>query len=74
MYEVPDPGGNVRIAVYNIAEHLVRTLVDEYKKPGYYSSVWDGRDNRGQSVASSMYFVQMIAGSFKGTKKAVFLR
>ncbi|UCF04547.1 MAG: SBBP repeat-containing protein [bacterium] len=73
-YEVARPGGDVRIAVYDVTGKLVRVLVNEYMEPGSYSVFWDGCDNHGRQVASSMYFIQMNAGQFKETKKAVLLR
>ncbi|MFQ6094435.1 MAG: cohesin domain-containing protein, partial [bacterium] len=48
----PRPSTLVSLRIYNILGQEVRTLVDEPKEPGYYSVVWDGRDERGDEVAS----------------------
>jgi flagellar hook assembly protein FlgD len=35
---------------------------------------WDGRDQRGNQVASGVYLSRMQAGSFSQTKKLVLLK
>ena len=49
----------VSLKVYNIAGQLVRTLVDEEKRPGRYSVVWDGKDSGGNPVASGVYIYRL---------------
>ena len=66
---------HVRLAVYNVAGRLVRTLVDGEVDPGYHSAVWDGRDNNnGVSVGSGVYFCRMAAEGFEGSTKMVLLK
>jgi len=48
-------GGQVSLAIYNTRGQLVRTLVEGREKPGYKSFRWDGRDSRGEYVASGVY-------------------
>ncbi len=64
----------VSIAVYNIRGELIRTLVSERKLAGWYSVEWDGRDQRGNPVASGVYVTRMRAGSFADSKKLVLLK
>ncbi|MCK5595828.1 MAG: T9SS type A sorting domain-containing protein, partial [Candidatus Eisenbacteria sp.] len=64
----------VRLAVYNVAGRLVRTLVDGEVDPGYHSVVWDGRDNSGVEVGSGVYFCRMEAEGFDDTTKMVLLK
>lgn len=65
---------NMSLKIYDISGRLVRTLVDETKSPGYYACEWDGRDERGVSVASGMYIYRFIAGPFSGKRKVVVLK
>ncbi len=65
---------HVRLAVYNVAGRLVRTLVDGEVDPGYHSVVWDGRDNNGVEVGSGVYFCRMEAEGFDDSTKMVLLK
>jgi hypothetical protein len=64
----------VRLRVYNGAGHVVRTLVDETVTAGEHTASWDGRDERGVSVASGVYFCRMQAGSVSLERKLVLIR
>jgi parallel beta-helix repeat protein len=73
-YDVPDPGGHVRIDVFDVAGRLVTKLVDEDAPPGSHRVVWYGRDWAGRSAASGVYFVRMTAGGVVETNKIVLLK
>ncbi len=67
--------GSVTLRVYDVAGRLVRTLVDDDHSPAGRAEVaWDGRDDRGASVASGVYFYRLEAGSFVSTRKMVLLK
>ena len=63
----------VSIRVYDVAGRLVRTLVNETRPAGPYTAVWDGKNDDGRRVASSVYFYRMTAGLFVSERKAVLL-
>jgi hypothetical protein len=73
-YDVPAPGGRVRIDVFDVGGRLVTTLVDRAEPPGSHGATWQGRDRAGQAAASGIYFVQMTAGGVVETKKIVLLK
>src|SRR5690349_15606188 len=73
-YDVPRGGADVNIAIYDIAGRRVRELVNEHRTPGNWSVQWNGEDDRGQRVASGVYFYRMRAGSFVETRKMVLLK
>lgn len=73
-YDVPSPGGNVRIEVFNVLGQRVATLVNGHKGAGRYYTEWHGHDDRGLDVASGVYFVRMTAQRFKNTRKIVLLK
>jgi len=73
-YDVPRNGERVSIAVFDVAGRRIRTLVDDVQPAGTRSTSWDGRDERGQQVASGVYFYRMIAGQFVQTRKMVLLK
>jgi len=62
------------LKIYNILGQLVRTLVDEEKKPGSYKIIWDGKDNSGKEVSSGIYFYQLKTEDYTTTRKMVLLR
>ncbi len=62
------------IVVFDVAGRRVRTLVDERRPAGVFSVAWNGEDDRGQRVASGVYFYRMRAGAFVDTKKMVLLK
>lgn len=64
----------VRLVIYNIAGQLVQTLLDRTASAGTHSVAWDGRDVRGQMVASGVYVYKLEAGEFVKTRKMSFVR
>jgi hypothetical protein len=64
----------VRLRIYDAAGRLVRVLTERTLPAGHYAKVWDGRDARGASVASGIYFYRLEAGTFMQTRKMVLLK
>jgi hypothetical protein len=64
----------VELRVYDVRGALVRTLVDEERAAGGYSIEWDGRDDRGVSVSSGVYFYKITAGSFSDVRKMTLVK
>jgi hypothetical protein len=73
MYAVPE-AGNVTLEVYNILGQQIVTLVDGEHQPGFYSVEWNGRDEKGQSVASGIYLYRLKAGDFVESKKMMLIK
>ncbi|MFH0779194.1 MAG: right-handed parallel beta-helix repeat-containing protein, partial [Candidatus Eisenbacteria bacterium] len=73
-YGVRVAGTHVRIAVYDISGRVVRVLVDEARPAGRFSIVWDGTNERGEVVASGVYFSDVAIGDFRKTQKLVVLK
>ena len=64
----------VRIEVFNSLGEKVKTLVNSEFAPGYHSIQWDGRDGKGSTISSGVYFYQMQAGEYISTRKMIYLR
>ncbi len=64
----------VRFAIYGVDGRLVRTLVDGEAGPGTIAITWDGRDDRGATVASGLYFARLVADDEVRHGKIVVLR
>lgn len=66
--------GRVVIKVYNLLGQEVRTLVNEFKPAGVFRTVWDGRNNAGQAVATGVYVYRMQAGGIVKSRKMLFVK
>jgi len=73
-FDVPAPGGQVEIAIFDVKGSKVRTLVRGRHAVGTHAATWTGRDDSGEPVASGVYFVRMTAPSFTQTRKVVLLK
>jgi hypothetical protein len=73
-YEVPVGGGVVAIRIYDVAGRLVKTLRQGPETPGVKTITWDGRNERGEEVASGVYFCRMDAPGFEKTVKVTLVR
>lgn len=65
---------NVEITIYNILGQKVYSTTFKNQAAGTYQFIWDGRNTKGQTVASGMYIYQLKAGKFLKNKKMILLR
>jgi len=64
----------VKLVVYNILGQKVKTLVDEAQTAGFRQVVWNGQNDRGETVGSGIYFYRIQAGDFTKTAKMSLLK
>lgn len=69
----------ITISVYNLAGQLLRTLEDGYKKAGYYTITWDGKNEDGIKLKNGIYFCNVKAiikneENLVDTKKMLLVR
>jgi hypothetical protein len=62
------------LKIYNVLGEVVRTLVNEEKLPGDYSVQWDGKNDKGEQLASGVYFYELKVGDYTSAKKMVLLK
>ena len=72
-YQLPE-AASVALEVWNSLGQRVRLLVDDYQPAGYYTAVWDGKDQSGQDVSSGVYLCRLQAGNFVATTRIVLVR
>jgi hypothetical protein len=72
-YDLPAPE-DVHVVIYNVRGERVRVLVDEHQLAGRHEAGWDGRNSRGESVASGVYLYRIVAGEFVSTRKMTLLK
>ncbi len=59
----------VTIKVYDVLGRVVKTLVDEVKKPGRYEVRFDGI-----GLSSGIYFYRLVSNNYTETKKMVLIK
>ncbi len=64
----------VELEVRTSTGGLVRHLVEGLAAPGLYSASWDGRDERGERVASGMYYYILRIGPISRANKMIFIK
>ena len=64
----------VKIAVYDLYGKRVRELCNSYEPAGYNAVTWDGTDDSGRPVASSIYFYQIEGPKFRAVKKMLLIK
>jgi len=74
-YAIPERS-NVSLTIYDAAGRRVRVLVEAVQDPrsGGYSASWDGKNDRGEAVASGVYVYCLKAGKASVSKKMMLLR
>jgi hypothetical protein len=79
VYHLPNIGAQpapVKLTIYNVLGHLVKTLVNERQQPGEHTAYWDGLNESGQTVSSGVYFYTLnVSGlDFARSRKMVLLK
>lgn len=64
----------VSVEIYNVEGRLIRTLVQDNLPEGSHQITWDGKDERGFSLSSGIYFYSLRGSSHQLTKKMVLLK
>ncbi len=62
------------MAVYNVADARIKTLVHASLPAGAYTAYWDGRDDRGEIAASGLYLVAVLEPRRMEIKKVLVLK
>lgn len=73
QFELPEIA-HVRLEIYNLLGQKIATLVDCRQPAGKYTQIWNGKDQRGNAVASGIYFYKLTAGDFVQVRKMILAR
>ncbi len=65
---------HVELILYNILGQKVKTLVNEYQSAGYRMIHWNGKDDKGNEIASGVLFYKIKTPKYSETKKMILLR
>jgi len=72
-FELPGDA-DVDLTIFDLQGRRIATLIDETLPGGLHVATWDGRNQRGDPVASGVYLVRLQAGSTTTSGKLVLLR
>jgi PKD repeat protein len=67
-------GSATQLEIYNMLGQKVKTLINERQPAGYHSVVWDGRDDKGNPVASGIYLYHLKVGKSVTIRKMVLMK
>ncbi len=66
--------GRTRVAIFDVAGHHVKTLVDEELPAQTHQVVWTGEDNHGRGVAAGIYFYMVTNGSNRSVGRMALVK
>jgi hypothetical protein len=69
-YEIPSPGGDVKLSVYDVQGRWMVDLVRGFRPAGNHAVTWDRREVSGMHVRPGVYFVRLEAAGLRETMKA----
>jgi len=62
------------LQIFDVAGHLVKTLVNEQRSAGMHSVNWNGRDEAGRSAAAGVYLYRFEAGESVQTRRMTLVK
>lgn len=65
---------NIEISIYNIKGQKIRTLKIENCKLNIGKAVWNGKDQKNNSVSSGIYFCKLKSDNFEKTSKMLLMK
>jgi hypothetical protein len=72
-YSVPGKC-KVTLRIYDVSGKCIACIVDRQQEKGSYAMEWNGKDEKGNSVASGIYICSLAAGNRTISRKMVLLR
>ncbi len=65
---------NVQLEIYNLLGQKIKTLVNQSKSPGFYSVVWNGKNEFNNEANTGIYFMRFSSGNYNECCKLIFLK
>ena len=66
--------GRTRVAIFDVAGHHVKTLVDEDLPAQVHQVVWTGEDDGGRHVAAGIYFYMVTSGNNRSVGRMALVK
>jgi len=62
------------LEIFNLKGQKINTILNDKLSTGEYNIPWEGKDLKGNSVPSGIYFYKLIAGEFNSSRKMILLK
>jgi hypothetical protein len=72
-YELPEPV-HVKLSIYDLLGHKIRTLVEASEPAGVRHINWDGTNDAGERLPSGMYMIRIDAGKYSMARKIMLMK
>lgn len=72
-YELKQPG-QATMAIYNIKGELVKQVFSGLQVSGASEVIWNGRNDKGESASSGIYFVKLVQNGRVNTQKLILMK
>ncbi len=66
--------GFVTMKIYDTLGREVKTVINEYKAPGFYKVTWDGKNREGSCLSSGVYYCTVCSGSAQKSIKMLLMQ
>jgi flagellar hook assembly protein FlgD len=63
--------GKISLKIYDALGRETRTLIDDIKDAGFYSVIWNGKNDSGKPVSAGIYFYNLKANGLSKTKRII---
>jgi len=74
-FMLTEPASQIKVNIYNLKGQKIKTLSRNSLQQGEHSLVWNGKDDKDNSVASGVYLYRLqIDGQTKATSKCLLLK
>jgi hypothetical protein len=73
LYDVPEDT-KLNLTIYNLLGQKVKALYSGNQLAGTYRTIWNGTNDREQTVASGIYFYRLETQSFVKTQKMLLIK
>jgi hypothetical protein len=74
VYEVPEPGGVLRVRVFDVAGRLITEPFVGRRSAGTWTTHWNSTDSRGHAVAAGVYIVELQMAGQSLVRRVVLTR
>lgn len=73
IHDALPENASIVLQIYDLHGRLMRTLVNQNQRTGFYTVAWDGKTDEGRTAVSGISFCRMAADDFVKSQKMALL-